>query len=66
MLWRYRTPVDPDYGGPTSTITLWLDNLGGLMLGMDSRDGEEIIILPLPRGEVPDLAAALHAVPSPT
>ncbi len=64
VLYRYRTPIDPDYGGPTSTISLWLDNLGGLVLGMDRRDGEKVIVMPIGRDEALDLAAALHAQPN--
>lgn len=59
-LYQYRTPIDPDYGGPTSTITLWLDNLGGLVLFMDERDGEKVIGIPIPAAEVADFAAALR------
>ncbi|MGZ6576562.1 MAG: hypothetical protein ACXVHX_39120 [Solirubrobacteraceae bacterium] len=58
-LWRFRTPVDPDYGGPTSTATLWRDNLGGLVLGMDVGDGERVVVLPLPADDATDLAAAI-------
>lgn len=57
---RFRTPADPDHGGPTSTATLWRDNLGGLALGMDDRDGEAVIILPLSADDADDLAAAIH------
>jgi hypothetical protein len=61
QLFRYRGPGDPDYGTPGSVINLWLDNLGGLMLGMDVGDGEKVIVLPLPRDEADDLIVALHA-----
>lgn len=61
ILHRYRTPIDPDYGGPTSTLTLWLDNLGGLVLGMDIQDGKKVAVLPLPEEVAEDLAIALHA-----
>lgn len=61
VLYRYRGFGDPDYGTPGSVITLWLDNLGGLMLGMDVGDGKKVTVLPLPRSEVGDLTAALHA-----
>lgn len=63
VLHRYRTPIDPDYGGATSTITVWLDNFGGLVLGMDEADGAKVIIIPLSRSEAEDLAVALHARP---
>ncbi len=59
-LWTFRTPVDPDYGGPTSTATLWRDNLGGLVLGMDERDGEKVVLLPLADTDADDLAAAIR------
>ncbi len=59
-IWKYRTPLDPDYGGSTSTATLWRDNLGGLVLGMDERDGEKVVLLPLPAPDVEDLAAAIY------
>jgi hypothetical protein len=61
ILFRYRTPVDPDYGGPTSTITLWRDNLGGLILGMDIADGKKVAVLPLPDDAAEELVIALHA-----
>jgi hypothetical protein len=64
-LYQYRTPIDPDYGGPTSTITLWLDNLGGLVLFMDERDGEKVIGIPIPATEAEDFAAALHTRSTP-
>jgi hypothetical protein len=63
-VYQYRTPIDPDYGGPTSTVTLWLDNLGGLVLFMDARDGEKVIGIPIPSDEIEDFAAALHARPA--
>jgi hypothetical protein len=62
-LYQYRTPIDPDYGGPTSTVTVWLDNLGGIVLGMDERDGRKVILLPLARDDARDLAIALHGQP---
>jgi hypothetical protein len=61
VLYRYRTPVDPDYGGAPSTITLWLDNLGGLVLGMDQADGEKTIAIPLPWREAQILGRELRA-----
>jgi hypothetical protein len=60
VLWKFRTPLDPDYGGATSTATLWRDNLGGLVLGMDYADGERVIVLPLSDEVMDDLAAAIH------
>lgn len=59
-VWKFRTPVDPDYGGATSTATLWRDNLGGLVLGMDQADGERVIVLPISADDADDLAAAIH------
>lgn len=59
-LWKFRTPLDPDHGGATSTATLWRDNLGGLVLGMDYADGERVIVLPLSDEDMDDLAAAIH------
>lgn len=59
-LYQYRTPIDPDYPGPTSTINLWRDSLGGLMLGMDSRDGEKVLIMPISEDDAHDLADALR------
>jgi hypothetical protein len=59
-LWKFRTPIDPDHGGATSTATLWRDNLGGLVLGMDYADGERVIVLPLSDEDMDDLAAAIH------
>ena len=59
VLWKHRTPIDPDHGGPTSTATLWLDNLGGLVLGMDQGDGERVIVLPISSDDADDLAAAI-------
>lgn len=41
VLHRYVTPIDPDYGGAPTTVTVWRDNLGGLVLGIDEADGEE-------------------------
>lgn len=60
VIWRHRTPVDPDLGGPTSTVTLWRDNLGGLVLGMDQGDGKKVIVLPIGDDDMDDLAAAIH------
>lgn len=58
--WRYRTPVDPDYGGPTTTVTLYRDNLGGLVLFVDEGDGSKVVGVPLPTDDADDLAAAIH------
>lgn len=60
QLWQFRTPIDPDHGGPTSTAKLWSDNLGGLVLALDDRDGEKVILLPIPSGAADDLAAAIR------
>lgn len=61
VLWRFRTPIDPDHGGPTSTVTLWQDNLDGLALGMDYGDGQSVIVLPIPGDDLDDLCAAVLA-----
>ena len=58
-LFKAFQPVDPDYPSPPSSISLWLDNLGGLMLGMDLHEGEKRIILPLSDDEARDRAFAL-------
>ncbi len=59
-LWRYRSPIDPDYGGPTSVATLWRDNLGGLLLGIDHGDGATVALLPIPVADMDDLGAAIR------
>lgn len=58
-VWKYRTPIDPEYGGPTTVATLWRDNLGGLVLGIDQADGQTVTALPLPAADADDLAAAI-------
>lgn len=61
QLFKAVQPVDPDWppmSTPPASITLWLDNLGGLMLGMESAAGKRVI-LPVSDGEATDLAIAL-------
>lgn len=58
--WQYRTPIDPDYGDPTTTVTLYRDNLGGLVLFVDEGDGVKVVGVPLPEADAEDLAAAIH------
>lgn len=54
-LYRYRTgtlvPV---------AITLYRDNLGGLVLFVDEGDGAKVVGVPLPADEADDLAAAIR------
>lgn len=60
-LFKADQPIDPDWppmSTPPASITLWLDNLGGLMLGMESATGKRVI-LPLTDAEAQDLAFAL-------
>lgn len=61
-LFQADQPNDPDWPGPDepARVTLWRDNLGGLMLGMQTRGREKIIILPVTRAEARDLADALR------
>lgn len=60
VLHQYVAPIDPDYGGAPAKVTLWLDNLGGLVLGMDEGDGAKVIAQPLPRVAAQELGAALR------
>ena len=62
-LYRHVYPIDPDYGGAPTKLTLWLDNLGGLVLQIDEGDGASGTALFLPRQVAEDLAIALHARP---
>jgi hypothetical protein len=41
-------------------VTLYRDNLGGLVLFMDEGDGTKVIGVPLPDDLADDLAAAIH------
>lgn len=66
VLHRYIAPVDPDYPSLPAKVTLWRDNLGGLVLGMDIGDGAKVILQPLPGEEAEDFAfAMLGAAPAP-
>ncbi len=43
-------------------LTVWRDNLGGIVLGVDEGDGAKVVLVPLSGGEVADLTAALNGV----
>lgn len=60
VLHRYVTPIDPDHGGAPTTVTVWRDNLGGLVLGIDEADGRRKVAIPLPRAAAKGLGAALQ------
>jgi hypothetical protein len=60
-VYRYVAPIDPDYGGAPTKVTVWLDNLGGIVLGIDHGDGRKVAVVPLPPDAAEDIAAALHA-----
>lgn len=58
-LYRYTGPIDPDYGGAPTSISVWRDNLGGLVLGIDAGDGEQVLAVPISDSVAEDLAMTL-------
>lgn len=61
VLHRYRAPLDPDYAGPPAVLTVWKDNLGGIVVGINQGDGATVALMPIPAKERAALAVAILA-----